>query len=177
MEDKEIVQRILRHGETQCYSLIVKRYSGMVFSKAISLMKREDLAQEITQQTFIRAYTNLDSWHGDSLGAWMLSIAAHLSLNTLDKIRRERTEFMDESKWKEPEPEDDEEHETLIQILEKSIKELPPDDQKIIRLHYYKGKKTAEIAQLTGLTPSNVLVKLHRIRKLLKKQIDHERNK
>lgn len=177
MEDKDIVQRILRHGETQCYSLIVKRYSGLVFSKAICLMKREDLAQEITQQTFIRAYTNLDSWRGGSLGAWLVSIAAHLSLNELDKQRRERTDFMEESQWKEPEQEDNEEHETLIQILKKSIKELPPDDQKIIRLHYFEEKKTAEIAKLTGLTSSNVLVKLHRIRELLKKKIENERNK
>jgi RNA polymerase sigma-70 factor (ECF subfamily) len=68
MEDKEIIERIIRHGDTKCYAEIVKRYSGTIYSKVLRLVKQSDMAKDITQQAFIRAYSNLDTWRG----AWRM---------------------------------------------------------------------------------------------------------
>lgn len=64
MEDQELVRQIISHRQTRCYADIVSRYSGMVFSKALGVVKRRDLAAEITQQTFVKAYTRLGDWRG-----------------------------------------------------------------------------------------------------------------
>ena len=69
------------------------------------------------------------------------------------------------------------EHERRLQAMEEAIGRLPELDRNIIRLHYYKQKKAQEIAATLGLSANNVLVKLHRIREQLKKQINYERDK
>ena len=159
MEDEAIVRRILEEGETKCFGEIVSRYSGSVYSKTLGLMKDEDLTRDIVQQAFIRAYTHLDSWRGGNLGVWINAIA------------------IEENDLKAPTDSYSEEHERRLQAMDEAIGRLSELDQQIIRLHYYKGKKAHEIAVALGLSANNVLVKLHRIREQLKKQINYERDK
>ena len=64
----------------------------------------------------------------------------------------------------------------IVDEPEQAIAKLAPDDRELIRLFYYHKVKTDEIARRTGLTQSNVLVRLHRIRERLKKQIGNERD-
>ena len=59
MEDKEIVSRILSKGDVGSYRLVVEKYSGLLYSKALGILKRHDMAQDIVQQTFIQAYQRL----------------------------------------------------------------------------------------------------------------------
>ena len=80
IEDKELVKRVIGSGDTKCFATIVSRYSGMVFSKALRLTHREELAAEITQQTFVKAYEGLECWHGQSLAPWLAAIASHTKL-------------------------------------------------------------------------------------------------
>ena len=176
MEDEAIVRRILEEGETKRFGEIVSRYSGPVYSKTLGLMKDEDLTRDIVQQAFIRAYSNLDSWRGTHLGGWINAIATHLALNALNKARRRRTQPIEECDVKAPNDSYSDEHERRLQAMEEAIGRLPELDRNIIRLHYYKQKKAQEIAATLGLSANNVLVKLHRIREQLKKQINNERD-
>jgi RNA polymerase sigma-70 factor (ECF subfamily) len=177
MEEKELIERILKYGDTRCYKEIVERHSGMVFSKVIRLVKREDIAKDITQQAFIRAYSRLGCWRGGAFGAWINAIATHLALNFLSREQRYYMESMDDKRLQDVADDYSDEHEQLLSAMDAAISKLPDIDRQILLLHYYKGKKTAEIATLLGLSGSNVLVKLHRIREQLKKQIEYERNK
>ena len=169
MDDRQIVQRIITYGDTKSFALIVRKYSPIVLSKALGIVKDRELAAEITQQTFIRAYDRLDTWQGQQLGPWLTTIACHQSINYLDKARRRRTQPIDNLPLAD-EPYSNEREEMLLQ-LEKAIDELPEQDRRIIRMHYYERLKTDEIATQTGLSQQNVLVKLHRIRERLKKTI------
>ncbi len=171
MGEKEIIERI-RHGDTRLFASVVTSHSAEIFSKVLALVKREDLAQEITQQAFVRTYTRLDDWRGQSLKTWITAIAMHLALNALDKERRHRTEELDENVPRQAE-EYSEERERLLQRLEKAIDELQPNDQAVIRLHYYEKRKTKEIASRLNMSKSNVLVRLHRIREQLKKKLNN----
>ena len=63
-----------------------------------------------------------------------------------------------------------------LQQMEAAIAQLPEQDQQLLRLHYYEQRHTADIARQTGLSQSNVLVRLHRIRERLKKAMTYERN-
>lgn len=90
MEDRELVNKVIRSGDTKSFSVIVSRYSAMVYAKALGLVRREELAAEITQQTFIKSYQNLEFWSGQSLGPWLSAIAAHTSLNILEKEKMQK---------------------------------------------------------------------------------------
>lgn len=167
MTDRELANKVLREHNQQCFAEIVRRYSGMVFSKALGIVKREELAKEIAQQTFVRAYERLAYWRGDSLGPWLAAIAMHLALNELEHEKRlvQSVPVADEY---------DPEREVLLQRMEQAIELLPEQDRQIIRLHYYEQKKTDVIAQLTGLSQNNVLVRLHRIRERLRRTLGED---
>ncbi|MBE6264526.1 MAG: RNA polymerase sigma factor [Prevotella sp.] len=177
MEDKEIIERIIKHGDTKCYAEIVKRYSGTIYSKVLRLVKQSDMAKDITQQAFIRAYSNLDTWRGGALGGWINAIAMHLALNHLSKMQRQRTDSIEDKPLPDMSDDYSEERENMLSAMDRAIERLPEIDRQIIMLHYYKSKKTSEIATILNLSNSNVLVKLHRIREQLKKEIEYERDK
>jgi RNA polymerase sigma-70 factor (ECF subfamily) len=68
------------------------------------------------------------------------------------------------------------EHEQRLQAMDKAIGKLPEQDRQIIMLHDNKRGKTDEIAALLHLSQSNVLVKLHRIRERLRRNLENEDN-
>ena len=167
MTDRELANKVLREHNQQCFAEIVRRYSGMVFSKALGIVNREELAKEKAQQTLVRTYERLAYWRGDSLGPWLAAIAMHLALNELEHEKRlvQSVPVADEY---------DPEREVLLQRMEQAIELLPEQDRQIIRLHYYEQKKTDEIARFTGLTQTNVLVRLHRIRERLRRTLGED---
>ena len=133
MEDRLIVDNILRSGQTQLFSLIVKKYGSAVYAKALAITKDAEEAKEIAQQTFVKAYQIPDETYSQ-------------------------------------------EREEQLQRMERAISQLPPQDQKIIRLYYYNKVKTEDIAKALHLSQSNILVRLHRIRERLKKQLQNEKD-
>ena len=174
MEDKVIVDSILRSGRTQLFSLIVKKYGSAVYAKALAIIKDAEEAKEIAQHTFVKAYQQLEDWQGTQLGPWLIAIACHLSLNALEKAKRKH--IVDAEQVQIPDETYSEEREERIQRMEQAISELPPQDQQIIRLYYYNKVKTEDIAQALRLSQSNILVRLHRIRERLKKQLQNEKD-
>ncbi|MBO4906832.1 MAG: RNA polymerase sigma factor [Bacteroidaceae bacterium] len=180
MTDRELTQQVII-GSHSAFAEIVRRYSGMVFSKAIGVTRSEEGAAEVTQQTFVRAYESIDSWRGTELGPWLSAIAVHTALKLLDKERRRHTSPIDELKPNilsnlSTDTSYSDEHEVALQQMEAAISELSEQDQQLLHLHYYELKKTDDIARITGLSQSNVLVRLHRIRERLKTKLHHERN-
>lgn len=169
LTDRQIADKVISRQHIDSYGELVRRYSGKVYSKALGVVRSSDLAAEITQQTFVRAYTHLSDWQGTaSIGPWLMAIAIRLSINYLDKARRRRTEAMDAGTLQD---DYSEEREQMLLALEEAIDALPPQDADIIRLHYYKKQTAGDIARQLGLTTANVLVRLHRIRERLKKQL------
>lgn len=176
MEDKSLVRQILHSGDSRPFSLLMQRYGGMVFSKAMGMVHSEELAAEVTQQTFIKAYDRLDTWSGQRLGPWLITIAMHTALNLLDKERRRRTSSLDDVQETADRPTDSHsaEREEQLQRMERAIAKLSDADRQILELHYYQQMKTDAIARQMGLTQSNVLVRLHRIRERLKTLMQHD---
>ena len=175
MDDSQIVDNILKQHDTRLFGVLVEKYSGLVFSKAMGITHNKELSAEITQQTFIKAYMNLDAWNrGNSLAPWLSVISAHIAISLLDKMKRQQASDVCEDIADEPY---DDEHEQQLCHLHEAIKLLPSQDREIIRLHYYQKLKAHEIAKKLRLTPANVLMKLHRIREKRKQQLkahDHE---
>ena len=152
----------------------MKKYGSTVYAKALAIIKDAEEAKEIAQQTFVKAYQQLEDWQGTQLGPWLVAIACHLSLNALEKAKRKHS--VDAEQVQIPDEAYSEEREERLQRMEKAIGELPPQDQQIIRLYYYNKVKTEDIAQALHLSQSNILVCLHRIRERLKKQLQNEKD-
>ena len=167
MDDRAIVAQIMEHGEQRLFGQLVEKYMPMVLSKVLGMVKDRELAGEIAQQTFVKAYTNLNSWRGQQMGPWLITIAGHIVISHLDRIRRHR--MVDVSGVSMAEEQYDEEHERRLLQLEEALNGLPDQDRQLVQLFYYERQKTETIAVKTGLSQQNVLVRLHRIRERLRK--------
>lgn len=172
MNDRQLVEQVIHHGDKRCFAEIVKRYSGVVFSKTLGIVRREELAREVCQQAFIKAYTRLGYWRSDSLGPWLVSIAMHTALDLMEQERRRRAVPIDCIGDKAMAEDYSEEREQMLLRMEHAISCLPDGDREIVELHYFRQMKTDDIARKTGLSQTNVLVKLHRIRDRLRKEIE-----
>ena len=166
--DIELIRLVLHENDSRAFDTLMQRYTSSVYGAAIRLMRDEDDAAEVTQLAFIQAYKQLDSWRGESFGAWVTIIANHIALRQLEKEKRRRTEELDDNTDVLDEGYD-EEKEQRLQALEQAVSQLPEADQQLIRWHYYDGVPLAEIAERVGQTENNVKVRVFRIRERLKK--------
>ena len=62
------MSRIVSHGDAAAFSEVVRCYSSVLYSKTLGVVKRTDVAQDIVQQAFCKAYQGLDTWRGERLG-------------------------------------------------------------------------------------------------------------
>jgi len=155
----------------QAFSFLVEKYQKLVYTLALKLLKKPEEAEEMAQDTFIKAYQKLDSYEGKSkFSTWLYSITYNACIS---ELRKRRIEFkslddrqlsdQDEQKmhdyYRETKKEDQEKY------LNLALEKLPEDDQVLVTLYYYESQSMDEISVITGLTVSNIKVKIHRARK------------
>jgi len=161
----------VRNGNVQAFSFLVEKYQKLVYTLALKLLKKPEEAEEMAQDTFIKAFQKLDSYEGKSkFSTWLYSITYNACIS---ELRKRRIEFkslddrqisdQDEQKmhdyYRETRKEDQEKY------LNLALARLPEDDQVLVTLYYYENQSMDEISQITGLTVSNVKIKIHRDRK------------
>lgn len=169
MEELQIIERI-QGGDTNAFSYLVTKYQDVVFSIALKVLKNREEAEEIAQETFIKAFRSIHSFRGKSkFSTWLYSIAYNTCITSVRK-KKFPTTSIDQVPLNEEEEEWDSfdlSEEERSKILEMSLKQLPPDEYTMVILYYYEDQSIEDISRVTGLSESNVKVKLHRTRKKL----------
>lgn len=161
------------NGDTNAFSYLVDNYKNMVFSLAFKMTKNREEAEEISQDTFIKAYKNLSKFKGDSkFSTWLYRIAYHTCLDNIKKNKNKNTTFeINEITFNQIES-----VETILQgiarkerakLMAKCLQKLPDEERSVIWMFYYDELSLREIIEVTGLSEANLKVKLHRARKKL----------
>ena len=168
-----------RRGDQRAFAWIIGRYKHMVYTAVHRILRNREEAEEAAQDTFVKAYQNLNGYEGGSkLSTWLFSIAYRTAISQLRK--RRTTTDLDGLGSDEPAAWDRSGSEVMDRktALERSLAQLPPDDAGVISFFYLEEMSVEEIVTVTGLSASNVKVKLHRSRKrlmeLLQEQLKDE---
>lgn len=142
---------------------IYKSYWQRIFRLCMGYVNDFDLAQDLAQETFIIVWRQLPKFRNEStIGTWVFRIASNNCLRQLEKEKRfVKTDFPIHLK-----EEHTESIEPQIQMLYKFISELPETDRIIISLELEEIKQS-EIANIIGLSETNVRVRIHRIKEKL----------
>ena len=183
MEQQNEIERIRRvlEGETEQFSYFLERYSRPIHSMILRIIPCREDAEELTQDTFIKAFKKLDTYKGDcSFSTWLYRIAYNTAVSATRK-RRMTFPVMDE-KMMDNVPDDavdaflnNEEDEEVMQKLERALELLNTEDRALITLYYTDEKSIIEIASILQLTPDNVKVKLYRVRKKIYALVKNEK--
>ncbi|MBQ2419669.1 MAG: RNA polymerase sigma factor, partial [Alistipes sp.] len=119
MTDKELITRIVLHNDTEAFSVVMQRYSGLVFSTALSIVKDYALAEEVMQLSLIKAYKNLHHWRsGTSLAPYLRMITHNQAIDTLKSRQKERHSDISTVSVAD---EDSEEHYQLLEAMDRAI--------------------------------------------------------
>jgi RNA polymerase sigma factor (sigma-70 family) len=171
-EDSFYIERVL-HGDVSAYASLVAKHKNLVFSIALKILNNREDAEEIAQDTFLKAYQSLGTFEKKSkFSTWLYRIAYN---NAISRTRKKKVEFVAMNDTMIDNYSTDEISFSIHQveetdqkaIVEKALASLPEDDSLLVTL-FYKGENSIEdISLITGLSQSNVKVRLHRIRKKL----------
>jgi RNA polymerase sigma-70 factor (ECF subfamily) len=166
------IKRIL-DGETVLFSYFLERYSRSIHSLIARIIPTKEDAEELTQDTFLKAFRKLNTFKGDcSFSTWLFRIAYNTAISA---TRKKRIVFptIDDTVLDNISDEsvdnmlDDDEDESRLLKLEEAITKLTVEEKTLITLYYTDSKSITEVAGILEQSNENVKVKLFRVRKKL----------
>lgn len=170
-----------QQGDLDAFNLLVDRYQRAVYNVALRYLRSPEQAEDVTQDTFLRAFRALDTFRNDNgygFRAWLLRIASNRALDTLRAQQRRVADSLDaridedDSSW-EPEdytetPLQFAERGALSAALETVLGALPHDQRLAIVLADVQGYSYEEAAEITGVAVGTIKSRIHRGRARLR---------
>ena len=163
---QELIHLYLKTQRTDYFSLLYKRYSSKVYSKCISLLKNEALAQDATQEIFTKIFLNLAKFSERSkFSTWVYSITYNFCIDFLRKKKKEKNLFSDEIENAPDivaEVPDTALLEMEVKRLKQVLEEIPAGDKAILMMKYQDEMSIKEIAQTLDKSESAIKMKIKR---------------
>jgi len=183
ISDQEYIDKILQ-GDTNAFAALVNRYKDMVFTLSLKMIKNREEAEEVAQDTFIKAYSSLRQFKGDSkFSTWIYRVAYNTCLDRIKKNKKEDLNIsIDEFSSHLIKTMDNAlsalEDKERKQTIQNCLNLLPGEENYLLTLFYFEEQSLEEIGKIMSITPNNVKVKLFRSRQklavILKKQLEPE---
>ncbi len=187
VEDRFVVARCLA-GDEKAAEALVRAYTPMIYGIGIRLTGREEDAEDLAQEIFLRVFRSLGDFRGDcSLRSWIAAIAVNLSRNRIGSLVRFRKVFVKNESNPEDEPGDDPleriadpneagAEEKMLrqernQLLADAIESLPVDFRETVILRDQQGLSYDEVSAATGVPVGTVRSRLARGRAILAKKL------
>ncbi len=164
-----VIDRVKR-GESEAFTWLVDTYRDMVYTICLRMLTNKVDAEEASQDVFLKAYRSIQGFQEKSkFSTWLYRIAYNQCINVIRKKVR-MIDLVDEMHDTEIDERDLNGLDNISadergKYLKLAIEALPETDGVVVTLFYYDELSLEEIAEITGLTNSNIRIKLHRSRK------------
>ncbi|MFP3903721.1 MAG: sigma-70 family RNA polymerase sigma factor [Armatimonadota bacterium] len=186
---EELVRRA-RQGDRDAFEKLVDEYKDKIYNYVARMLNDRDRAEDVAQETFIRAYTSLPNFRGaSSFQTWLYRIASNLAIDTMRRRSYREGEFsLDETlqtregevqrqvEDEGPGPEKTIQNEELRAQIEDAIVELSPKLRTVIVLYELQGLSYKEIAEVVGAPLGTIKSRLfnarEQLREILEKKLD-----
>lgn len=171
-EEKELISRSLQ-GDHKAYGILVNQYKYLIFTLACRMLKNREDAEEVAQDTFVKAYNSLKTFKGDAkFSSWLYRIAYRKCLDLLRKEkRRPGAEALEIDGVKDLRASGNVlehiEGEERSELLKAAIDRLTEIDAAMVTLYYYEQLTLREISGILDMSQNVIKVRLFRSRKQL----------
>jgi RNA polymerase sigma-70 factor (ECF subfamily) len=181
-DDNHYIDRVL-NGDVSAYASLVAKHKNLVFSIALKILNNREDAEEVAQDCFLKVFQALKTFERKSkFSTWLYRIVYNAAIS---KTRKKKLELVPMDNYvidnytdhdlamgiDEIDPEEQK------KMIERAMERLSDDDNLLITLFYKSENSIEEISNITGLSMSNVKVRLHRIRKKLHDDLSVMMNK
>lgn len=176
-----------RGGDTVAFGELVRRYQGKIFRLALHITQNREDAEDVLQETFLKAYEHLDQFQGNSkFYTWAVRIAVNQALMKLRRRKTDRSVSLDETidtgedtmvreiaAWGE-DPEERFSREELGEILDSAVQSLETPYRSVFVLRDIEELSTEETADALGLSIPAVKSRLLRARLQLREKLTRQ---
>ena len=180
-KDAQLIQQVLQ-GDQEAFALLVNKYQKGVHALAWRKIGDFHIAQEITQDAFLRAYQKLETLKNHNLfGGWLYVIAARLCSDWFQKksLPEQSLEVTDMNEVNRAsysryvaQQQEAEADETRREVVKELLQKLPESERTVMTLHYLGEMTIKTISEFLGVSPNTVKSRLSRARNRLKKEED-----
>lgn len=180
--DEDLVREALAGSETH-FNVLVDRYADVVYRLAFGITRSHQEAEDVVQETFLRAFKHLDRFSSDraAFKAWILTIARNQSINVFSALKRRALRFMGDVDSEDPEgfsagtslSGSGHDPETLFSMkqefsrLESALTKLPERQRTALLLKTQEEMSYEEVAEIMKCSASSVESLIFRARKKL----------
>ena len=171
MDERQLITRILK-GDARAERLLYDAHVDRVYRLAYRMTGDETMAEDLTQETFLRTFTKLSNFEGrSSLGTWIHSITVSVVLSALRKVKRLRRceaelddSVLNTTIGRSPDP-------ALKISLHRAIDALSDDLRLVVVMHDLEGYRYEEMAEMIGIPAGTVKSRLFRAREALRESL------
>ena len=175
-QEAEIVRRVLA-GEADAFEAIVDEYQKTVYNLALKMTGNPEDAQDMSQEAFIKAFSSLGSFRGDSkFSVWLYRIVSNVCLDFIRSRSRKPTSSLNvkdaDGEYTELEiadvrhmPEDELQRRLTREAVQQGLDRLPADQRQILLLREIEGLSYDEIGDILSLESGTVKSRIFRARK------------
>jgi RNA polymerase sigma-70 factor (ECF subfamily) len=180
-DDRVLVERC-QAGELDAYEILVGRYRQRVYSLAYGMLRNEQDAVDLSQETFVKAWQAIRGFKKNaSFYTWLYRITTNLCIDFVRKRDRRPTVPFEEAVDPDadvdveiapsslPSPSEEVRRKELREQIAAALLELSPEHRVVIQLREFEGLDYAEIAKVVGCQIGTVMSRLHYARKHLQK--------
>ena len=182
-DEAQIIASILA-GNSHLFHDLIRPHERSVYAMALSMLHNEADAEDVAQETFLKAFRNLANFRGESkFSTWLISITLNEARGRLRKRKNVRIESLDEPSegqesvtpallrdWREI-PSEVLERKEIRQMLQQAITDLPLIYREVFLLRDVEDLSVNQSAEALGISVASVKVRLHRARILLQKKL------
>jgi RNA polymerase sigma factor (sigma-70 family) len=175
-EEQVYINRI-KNGDPASYAFIVDKYKYMAYTIALKILGNVEDAQDVAQESFIKAYQQIRQFEGKSkFSTWLYTIVYRTAISKLKENKIETLSITDVINENYPQDytmpqleqlqlEDEQRH------VKQAIQKLPKTEALLVTLFYINENTIREIREITGLSLANIKIKLFRARKKLEREL------
>jgi RNA polymerase sigma-70 factor (ECF subfamily) len=185
VSERKLVERA-KGGDPSAFRAIMERHNRRLYRLARAVMRDDSEAEDVVQETYLRAFTNLAKFRGESsLATWLTRIALNEALGRKRKQRATVTlasvETAQETSAQiiqfpamntEPDPERSAARHEIRKLLERAMDALPEPFRLVFVMRDVEEMSIEETASHLGIRPETVKTRLHRARRLLRQSLD-----
>ena len=175
-DDQFYIDKI-KKGDPASYAFLVNRYKDMAYTIALKILRNAEDAEDTAQESFVKAYQQLHKFENKSkFSTWLYTIVYRTSITKLQQNRLPvfsiNEEISENYVYDFSTPQLDNLLATeQSKYIKSAIGKLPETEGLLITLFYMNENSIREIEEITGLTESNIKVKLFRARKILEQEL------
>lgn len=176
-QDQIHINKVL-NGNSYAFSYLLEKYKDYVFTIAVNIVKNREEAEDVAQESFVKAYNQLKTFKGNSkFSTWLYTITFRTAISATRKNNLVMSDidtyiidnYGDDGLVNQIEMLANKDRENYIK---KALTALPELDALVLTLYYLNENTTEEIEEITGLNKNNIKVRMHRARKKLAESIE-----